>query len=83
VSKPPKTYRTFDGTILVHDDRALIGCVRDGGCENERCLEAIAAGRVYHAIPTGFAVTLPDYHFASIDDAVSALDAAPRRSTTP
>jgi hypothetical protein len=62
-------------TVIVRRGDEVIGHVTlgDGNCENERCLIAINNGRPWHAIPMGFAVTLPDYHFASGTEAVMAI----------
>ena len=59
-------------------DGSLAGWVSKGGCANPKCRKAIRAGRPFHAIPAGFAVTLPDYHFSTEEDAHAALLAAPR-----
>lgn len=52
----------------------IVGWINTAGdCENPTCRAAIAAGRPVHAIPAGFAATLPDYHFATANDAINAL----------
>lgn len=51
----------------------VIGNITRGGCENRACAEACMAGRQWHAIPMGFAITLPDYHFATPDEAIDAI----------
>jgi len=57
----------------VYRDGVIIGYVRSGGCENEACLRAMQAGRMWHAIPAGFAVTLTTYHYDTRDEAIAAL----------
>lgn len=37
------------------------------------CRRAVDVGRLYHAIPAGFAKTLPEYHFRSWDAAIASL----------
>lgn len=50
------------------------GWVTDGeGCENPHCIAAINEGRVWHGTPSGFAVTLPTYHFATEAEARAAI----------
>lgn len=53
----------------------IVGYVHEGGCANEACVEAIGAGRPWHAIPRGFAHTLKTYHYATREEAISALTA--------
>ena len=61
-------------TTTVHRaEGAVAGWVHASGCANARCLRAIDQGRPWHAVPAGFAVTLPDYHYASLADAELAL----------
>lgn len=67
-----------DGVVVnqhgaVYLDGTVIGWVKKGGCENEACLRAMQTGRMWHAVPAGFAVTLPDYHFSTRDEAIAAL----------
>lgn len=64
------------GAVFV--DGAVVGWVRADGCENDRCLFAIAAGRPFHAIPRGFGVTLGEYHYATRDEAIAAVVEASR-----
>lgn len=54
----------------------VIGWVRNFGCDNSDCTTAFVNGRKWHAIPAGFAVTLNDYHFGSLEDAIYALHTA-------
>lgn len=70
-------------------EAVIVGYVDDPptDCENERCLEAIAAGRPYHAmarwkdlsgaiVNPGGGVAWPTYHFATREEAVAAVIAA-------
>jgi hypothetical protein len=66
-------------TIHVRGEEGLKGFIRRGGCQHPKCKRAMREGREFHAIPAAFAVTLPDYHFATIDDAEAALSALPAR----
>lgn len=70
---------TRDAGSLIADadaDGARLGVVHVGGCKNAHCRAAIRAGRAFHAVPL-LATPLPDYHFATEDEAVAALaDAA-------
>lgn len=62
-------------SLTIYADGTVIGWVhKDGGCENARCLAAIAAGRPHHAIPR--IGTLTQYHYATIDEAVEAVERA-------
>ena len=56
--------------------REVIGHVGVGGCENPACLAAMRDERPFHATPMGFAVTLDDYHFATREEAVRAIERA-------
>jgi hypothetical protein len=66
-------------TITIQNDRGLFGWIRNGGCENPACKKAMRAGRHFHAVPAAFAVTLPDYHFATATEAEAALLGLPTR----
>lgn len=70
-------------STTVTRDGKLFGWVRIGGCANQHCKRAIKQGRKFHAVPAGFAVTLSDYHFATEDDACSALLTLPSREDCP
>lgn len=55
----------------------------DKSCENKACKKAIRAGRSVHIIPAhtdpravGVQLALPDYHFATSDEAIAALEVA-------
>lgn len=55
----------------------------DKSCENKACLAAIAAGRPVHIIPAhtdpraeAVHLVLPDFHFATVDEATAALEVA-------
>lgn len=62
------TLRDADELVLgwVYRETVTVGAHPD-------CRRAIEAGRIFHAIPAGFAKTLPEYHFASWDEAIDAL----------
>lgn len=63
-----------ESRLVVYLDDDPIGYVdNDQGCENPACHEALRNGRPVHAIPRGFAVTLPTYHFETVTDAVRAV----------
>lgn len=49
----------------------VIGWVSTGGCEHERCIEQVRAGRHYHAIPREG--TLENYHYPTADEATDAI----------
>lgn len=66
-------------TKTISTKRGLFGWIHDGGCENAACKKAIREGRKFHAVPAGFAITLPDYHFATSEDAERALLACKTR----
>lgn len=57
------------------NDHQVLGYVRDGcGCAHHTCRRRNEEGLVWHAIPYGFAQTLPrGYHYRTIDEAVQAL----------
>lgn len=57
----------------VRKGKNLFGWISAEGCQNPACKRAIREGRTLHAIPAGFAVTLPDYHFATEREARKAL----------
>lgn len=68
-----------------NDEAVIVGYVDEGDhCENERCLEAIAAGRPWHAVPRwkdlsgavvnpGGGSPWPTYHFATREEAAEAI----------
>jgi hypothetical protein len=66
-----------DMTITLRRDdnpNEIIGWVRpEVECENRHCKRAVREGRPWHAIPAGFATTLPDYHFRTESDARQAV----------
>lgn len=54
-------------------DSQIVGWIdNDRGCENERCVREVLAGRRYHAIPQG-GRTLDRYHFGTAAAARAAL----------
>jgi hypothetical protein len=58
-------------------DGQLIGYADDAAeCHNPECRAAIALGFHIHAIPYGWATTMPSYHFDTFDNAIAALHAA-------
>lgn len=55
----------------------------DKSCSNATCKKAIAAGRPVHIIPAhtdpraeAVHLVLPDFHFATVDEATAALEVA-------
>jgi hypothetical protein len=61
--------------MIIRKKGQVIGWVSQGGCQNPACKRAIKAGRPFHAIPAGFATSLPDYHFETAKLARAALRA--------
>src|SRR5262249_2529069 len=51
-------------------------------CESEACKVAIAEGRTIHAVPFGYGVTLPRYHYSSRGEAIAALVVAAEEHPT-
>jgi hypothetical protein len=51
----------------------IIGWVSEGGCANKACKAATRQGRPWHGNPSGFAVTMPTYHFATETEATAAI----------
>lgn len=63
--------------LVVYTEREdIIGYVSNFGCGNDACHTAYINGRKWHATPSQFARTLPDYHFRSAEDAIQALHEA-------
>lgn len=65
-----------DGNIIAwwYDDKS---------CSNATCKKAIAAGRSVHLVPShtdpraeAVHLVLPDFHFATVDEATAALEVA-------
>ena len=54
----------------------IIGSIQEGRCSNPVCLQAVKQGRIYHALPTGFAMTLPTYHYVTLGEATTAIEKA-------
>jgi hypothetical protein len=63
---------------IYREDGSVAGFVRTCDCAQADCRKATREGRPLHATPAGFAVTLPDYHFATRELACAALQAARR-----
>ena len=66
-----------------------IAWISTGGCQNRRCRQAVKAGRPVHITPAhtdprAAAVTLalPEYHFATADEAAAALELAWKTAET-
>lgn len=68
----PIKVTVYDGAQETNSD-AVIGWVSNFGCENDNCVAAVCNGKRWHATPRGFGVTLPEYHFRDLDDAIYAL----------
>ena len=68
--------------ILVTDATGIVGYV-DPECigPNETCRRLAQTGAgTYHAIPRGFDVTLPTYHFPTLEAAEAALQQVSREN---
>ena len=67
---------------IIRDDQGTpIAYATRGGCENPRCKIGIADNRPYHVIPHVWDprgeiahLVLPDWHFASIQEGVDAIE---------
>jgi hypothetical protein len=60
-------------TLVKDNDGKIIGHIHGGGCFDKHCRKAIREGRVFHATPAGFGVTLHENHFGTVDEAIAAL----------
>lgn len=59
--------------LLVERGGQLYGWIYEGGCGHPVCKKAIGAGRAFHATPADPQITLPDDHFATQQEAETAL----------
>jgi len=65
--RPPET----PARVVRNARGNVVGWVWADGCEHPACMQAIEDGRVYHAAP--LLVSLPEYHFATEEEAEQAL----------
>lgn len=63
-------------SVTVYDStNRVVGWVSNHGCSRDQqaCQHGIANGCRWHAVPRGFAQTLPTYHYATLDEATAVL----------
>ncbi len=60
-------------TTRVELNDKILGFVRKGGGSHPAWKKANREGLVYHAIPSGFAITLSQIHYATLEEAANAL----------
>lgn len=53
-------------------DGHILGWVRSGGCSNLNCLQEIADGRPWHAMPR-YSRAFPQFHYASRAEGIAAI----------
>lgn len=73
MTRETRVYINGDHHNVRRGANEVIGNITRGGCENITCQNAITEGREWHAIPMGFAITLPTYHYATADEAIDAI----------
>jgi hypothetical protein len=61
-------------TVNVYDAGEHIGWLWQGGCEHSACRAAVAEGRPVHACPPTGKGTLAEYHYATADEGITALE---------
>jgi hypothetical protein len=57
-------------------DGKVVGWVRNFGCDNTHCTTAVVNGKRWHATPSQEGVTMPEYHFRDLEQAITELHRA-------